>query len=207
VWGQAVYKLPDSLVAGFDYKPNERWLAGVALRWLNLSLHDAIRMRIVGPADGSLRAQGLEQDLVLHRGLRDVYELRLRGVRRLGNHLKLAGALRLANSAVGSQSLSPAFVDGLTFEPALALRARLSNRLQLSAGYAITLMAPVDVDRSAFDPGAQAACAAAGGDLRNESCAKRADGQARPTAAGRYRTLTHNFGLTLTATLAGSGVW
>jgi long-subunit fatty acid transport protein len=207
VSGHAVYDLPDALHAGFDYKLGERWLVGAALRWLNLSLHDAIRVRVVGPADGSLRAQGLEQDLVLHRGLQDVYELRLRGVVRFGGWLKLAGALRAATPSVDGEALSPAFVDGWTFEPALALRARLTGRLQLSAGYAVTLMVPVDVDRSVYDPGAQAACVAAGGDLRTEACRKRATGQARPTAAGRYRTLTHNLGLTFTATLAGAGVW
>jgi long-subunit fatty acid transport protein len=207
VSGHAVYRLPESIMAGFDYKIGPRWEAGVALRWTNLSVQDAIRMRVVGPASGTLRAQGLEQDLVLHRGLRDVWELRFKGLHRLGTRLKLAGAFRVATPALGPASVSPGFIDGWNLEPALALRARVTSRLQLSAGYALTVMLPVEVTDSAFDPTAQAACAAANGDLRDPACAKRAAGQARPTAAGRYQALTHNLAVSMTITFAGAGNW
>jgi hypothetical protein len=68
-------------------------------------------------------------------------------------------------------------------------------------------MLPVEVTDPVFDPQAQAACQAAGGDLREPACAKRAAGQARPTTAGRYTALTHNFAATLSVTFAGPGVW
>jgi long-subunit fatty acid transport protein len=199
--GHAVYRLPDTVVAGADYRIGDRYTAGLVLRWLDLSQHDAIRVRVVGPASGTLRAQGLEKELVLHRGLRDVLDTRLRLLVRLRERLELAGSLRIETPASPRRSVSPAFIGGWTLEPSLAVRVRLASWLQLGAGYALGFMPGVSVSGSIFDPSAGAACAAAGGDLDNPACGKRTAGQDRPTAAGDYRSLTHSFGLTVNARL------
>ena len=199
VSGHAVYRLPDVVVAGVDYRVNERFTVGAILRFLDLSQHQAIRLRIVGPASGSLRAQGLEKELVLHRGLRDVLDSRLRLITRMRDNLELATSFRVETPAVPRPSVSPAFIDGWQLEPSVALRMRVRAWLQLSAGYAFAFMPAVTVSDSVYDPTAVQACSDAGGDLGDPACAKRAAGQARPTAAGRYRALTHSFGLTVHA--------
>jgi hypothetical protein len=59
----------------------------------------------------------------------------------------------------------------------------------------------VNTESSVFDPGANTTCEAAGGDLASPACVKRQQGEARPTAAGRYRALTQTFALSLRAEL------
>jgi long-subunit fatty acid transport protein len=201
LWSQAVYQLPDTLTAGLDLRIKRRWLVGGMLRWLNLSRHDAIRIRVVGPAISSLRNLSLPEELVLHRGLRDVFDIRGRAVFQLREGIELAAVLRAESSAVRPESLSAGFVDGAKLEPALAARVRVASGFSLTAGYAFTFVPTVEASRSVFDPGAELACQQAGGDLASEPCRKRQAGQARPTAAGRYNLHTHSFSLTVTAQL------
>jgi long-subunit fatty acid transport protein len=201
LWSQAVYQLPDTLTAGLDRRLSARWLVGGMIRWLNLSRHDAIRIRVVGPASASLRALALPEELVLHRGLRDLFDVRVRAVFRPRERVELAAVLRGENAAVRSTDMSAGFVDGAKLEPALAARIRIAAGFTLTAGYAYTLVPSVQVSRSVFDPGAEAACQEVGGDLGSEPCRKRQAGQARPTAAGRYRLSTHSLSLTVTAQL------
>jgi long-subunit fatty acid transport protein len=201
VSGHAVYRLPDVVIAGADYRLGERHTVGAIVRWLDLSQHDAIRMRIVGPASGALRAQGLEKELVLHRGLRDVLDTRLRLITRMRHNLELATSFRVETPASPQQSVSAAFIGGWTLEPSVAARIQARSWLHVSAGYALGFMPPVNVGDSVFDPTAGPACSAAGGDLDNPACAKRTAGQDRATANGRYQAITHSFGLTVHARL------
>ncbi len=201
LWSQAVYQLPDTLTAGLDLRLAEGWLVGGVVRWLNLSRHEAIRIRVVGPASSSLRALALPEELVLYRGLRDVFDVRLRAVHRLRDWIEIGAVLRGESAAVRSEDLSAGFVDGAKIEPALAVRLRIGSGFSLSAGYAFTFVPGREVDRSAFDPGVEGACVQVGGDLASEPCRKRQAGLGRPSAAGRYRLHTHNMSLTLTAQL------
>jgi long-subunit fatty acid transport protein len=201
VYSEAVYQLPDTLIAGLDLPLDAHWLVGVVARWLNTSLHDAVRIRLTGPANGSLRTLGLPQEVVLHRGLRDVYDLRLRAVYRFGERVQLAGVLRGETASVSAQNLSPGFVDGFKIEPGLAARIRVVSGFSVTAGYAFTFFPSIQVDRPVFDPTAVAGCQDAGGDLGDEACRKRQAGQARPTTAGRYRLYTHSFSLAIMAPL------
>jgi long-subunit fatty acid transport protein len=201
LWSQAVYDLPDTVTAGLDFPLNRRWLVGGIFRWLNLSRHDAVRFRVVGPAGAGPRTLGLPEEMVLHRGLRDVFDLRARAVFRLGERVQLAAVLRAESAALRPEHVSAGFVDGAKLEPALAARIRIADGFTLTGGYAYTFVPSIDVTRSVFDPGALAACQEVGGDLGSEPCLKRQAGQARPTAAGRYSLHTHSLSLTVTAQL------
>jgi long-subunit fatty acid transport protein len=201
VYSEAVYQLPDTVMAGLDVPLDAHWLVGAVARWLNLSIHDAIRMRVTGPATGSLRALGLPEELVLHRGLRDVLDLRLRAVYRFGDRLQLAAVLRGENGSVSPSHLSPGFVDGFQLEPSLAVRVRIAGAFTVSAGYSFTYFPSIQVRGSVFDPTAEASCEQAGGDLGAGACRKRQAGQARPSADGRYSLHTNSFSLTMMAPL------
>ena len=174
VWSQAVYQLPDTLTAGLDVPVGRwrRWVVGGVFRWLNLSRLDAVRIRVVGPATSSLRSLALPEELVLHRGLRDVYDLRAKAVYHLSERIQLAGVLRGETSAVRSQDVSPGFVDGAKLEPALAARIRVASGFSLTAGYAFTFVPTVEVPRSVFDPGAEAACQDLGARSRERAVPK-----------------------------------
>jgi long-subunit fatty acid transport protein len=195
------YRIPTTVSAGFDLHLTPRWDLGVQGRWLDLSVHDAIRVRTVGPAGGALRSAGLPEQLPLHRGLQDVFELRLRGILKLGARLQIAAGVRGETAAVPKDSMSPAVFGGAVIEPSLGVRVRLHRRFAIAAGYALALSPTVSTDHSVFDPSANAACETAGGDLDAPACAKRQQGEARPTAAGSYRAITQTFGLSLMAQL------
>jgi long-subunit fatty acid transport protein len=199
-YAEAQYELPDTLIAGFTYHLNDRLDLTAILRWMNLSRHEAIDIRVMGPATNGLRPHGLPEQILLHRGFQDSEELRLRATLRLGERLLVSATLRGETSAVAAEEVSPAAVDGFKLEPAFAARVRLGP-LQLSAGYAFTFMPSVTNAASVFDPSAAVTCTDAGGDLGNAACEKRSLGLARPTAAGTYSLSAHAFSLSLAVRL------
>jgi long-subunit fatty acid transport protein len=201
LFGHVQYRLPDTIMGGFTYHVTPRLDLGLVLRWLNFSQHQDIRIRVVGPASGGLRAGGLPEQIVLFRGFRDTLDARVRAVVKLGDRVLLSGTLRGETSAVPTAAVTPAAVDGFKIEPAVAAQVRLASWLVVAAGYALTLMPAVDVTASAFDPTAEVACQDAGGDLDVDACQRRRAGRSRPTAAGRYTLMTHGFSLSLAARL------
>jgi long-subunit fatty acid transport protein len=196
VSGHIRYDLPDIFTAGLTWHVTPPLAITAMVRWLTYSRHDRIDIRVVGPANGSLRSAGLPERLVLYRGFQDVIEGRLRVEGDLNYWLKLGAALRADTGAVRPQSLSPAAVGGPTFEPALMAEVRLGRWLRLVTGYALAVMPSASTGGSAFDPEAAAACEQAHNDLLNPACVTREKGAARPTAAGRYALLQHTATLT-----------
>jgi long-subunit fatty acid transport protein len=199
VSSRMVFHLPMMLAAGIDRRLTARWDIGLQARWLDLSVHDAIAVRVVGPAGGTLRSAGLPEELLLYRGLQDVLDLRLRTIVRLGDRFDIAASLRGETASVSDEAMSPAAPGGRLLEPSLAVRIRLTTVFVLTAGYAYSFMPWVNASSSVFDPGANAACEATGGNLDAEPCQKRQRGLAGPTAAGRYRAHMHAFGLSASA--------
>lgn len=181
VLGELRYDLPDVLSAGATFALGPSWEAGVVARWLTFSRHDRIDLRIVGPADAST---SVPSHVVLHRGFRDVLDVRARATRSLGERVHLTAGLRAETSAVPAAHVSPAAPDAFKVEPSLALRLRVWRGLAFTAGYAHAFFLPVE-GGSAFDPGAPTACEAAGGALSDPACVRRAAGLGRAGAAGR----------------------
>jgi long-subunit fatty acid transport protein len=196
VSGHMRYDLPDIFTAGLTWHVTPPLAITAVVRWLTFSRHDRIDIRVVGPANGSLRTAQLSERLVLHRGFQDVIEGRLRVEGDISYWLKVGAAVRADTGAVRPDSLSPAAVGGPTFEPAAMAEFRVGGWLRLIAGYAFTVMPAASTGTSAFDPGAAARCDQAQGDLNNPSCVTRENGAARPTAAGRYSLLQHTATLT-----------
>jgi long-subunit fatty acid transport protein len=199
VFGRLTYRLPDVLTAGATWHMTSRWDLTAILRWMTWSRHDRLSMRLVGPAPDRLGAAGLTDQVVLHRGFRDTFDVRLRAIVTLAGRLRLAFTLRSETSAVPATAVNPGAVDGLKLEPAIAARLRITSSFILAAGYAITFIPEVGTGRSTFDPTAVGACNDAGGDLASTACQARRAGTARPTASGRYSQTSHAFSLALTA--------
>jgi long-subunit fatty acid transport protein len=196
VSGHVRYDLPDIFTAGLTWHATERLSITGIVRYLTFSQHERIGIRVVGPANGSLRTAGLPERVVLYRGFRDVIEGRVRIEREMASWLRLGAALRADTGAVPPRSLTAAAVGGPSIEPALMGELRVGRWLRLVAGYAFTVMPTTTSDPSVFDPAAATRCA---GDIRlDESCRKALAGYARPTAAGRYGLVQHTATLTTT---------
>ena len=194
VFGDASYRLPDLLIAGVTWHARAGLEVTLMARWLWLHLQDRIDIRLVSPAlDGS----GVPEHIVLHRGFRDVVDLRGRVAYWWHERVRVGAELRMETSAVGTADVNAAAVDGLKLEPVLLAGLRLGRRVWLTGGYGLTIMPAVTVSQSAFMPTAAQDCFTANGDLVNLACQMRAAGTARPTAAGTYSAFWQDFGLTL----------
>jgi hypothetical protein len=163
-------------------------------RWVWMHLHDRIDVRLIGP---TLEAAGLPQHIVLYRGFHDVFDTRARIAYWWRERVHLGGELRVETSAVDSNAVNAAAVDGFKIEPVALIELRVSRRFWLGAGYGLTIMPAVTVTDSVFNPNAAMTCMASGNDLN--ACQERLDGKARPTANGTYTSFTQDFGLTLNA--------
>ncbi len=200
VLGDLRYDLPDMITMGATWKGLAAWEFSTVGRWLNFSRHDRMNLRLVGPVQGGLRPEIPEQ-IVLHRGFRDVLDLRIRVTRRIGTRTVIGGALRFETSAVPASSASPAAPDGFKIAPALMAQIFLGRGITFGVGYAFTYVLPVDPAGTAFDPDAERICQDARGDLSAPACAKRRAGLARGSALGRISQHGHTFSLILTARL------
>lgn len=198
--GRLGYHLPHTFTAGVEWRLRRAWTLLATGRYLTFSSHDNLRIRVTGPAGSPLGSAAVPDRLILHRGFRNVLELRGSVVHEPIEGVRLAAGLRGSTGAVKPDHLGPGAVDGPTIEPSLA--ASIQWRwLSLSAGYAIALMLPhtVGPDASVFDPTAAVACADSGRDLGNPACQTDLEGAARPTAAGRYARVTQAFSVTAAA--------
>jgi long-subunit fatty acid transport protein len=196
VSGHIRYHLPDILTAGFTWHITPPLAITTIVRWLSFSQHDQIGIRVVGPANGSLRTAGLPERMVLYRGFHDVLEGRVRVEGDVSYRLRLGASLRADTGVVSPSRLSPAAVGGPTLEPAVMADVRVTGWLRLIAGYAFTWMPTTSTGTSVFDPDAASACDKAMNDLNNPRCIERERGAARPTAAGRYGLTQHTATLT-----------
>ena len=188
VTSELYYKLPDLATLGVTWRGQRLTFTGMG-RWMRYSNHQRVDVRVAGP--------GLRQELALFRGYRDSLDLRARVQLVRGERWRFTATMRGETSAVSSEHVTAASVDGLKFEPMLAAEVKLAF-LRLSAAYSFLLMPEVRVDRSVFDPGAALACSAGGNDLTSVPCQVRSAGAARSTAVGRYRLQQHSLYLATT---------
>ena len=196
VFGDISYRLPDAFIAGASWHLGPGIELTAMLRWLWMHVHDRIDVRLLGP---TLDGTGLPQHVVLYRGFKDVWDARARISYWWRERARVGAALRLETSAVDAQAVNPAAVDGFKVQPIALAEVRITRWFWLGGGYGVTYMPAVTVTSSVFDPNAAGGCAAAGGDLANPACRARLEGRARPSANGRYTSVTHDFGMTLTA--------
>ena len=195
VFANVSYNLPFVITAGTTWHPRAGGELSAIARVLSFPAHDVLDIRVIG---ASLEVSGLPEHIVLYRGYGTVYDVRLRYAQWLGEGIRLGTGLRVESSALPSDAVSPAAVDGLKVQPTGMILVRLTKRISITAGYGFTYMFDVTATNSVFDPNAANACQGAGGDLRSTACMTRLDGKARPTAAGTYGTTRHDFSLSLT---------
>lgn len=197
IFGDVSYRLPDVWIAGATWRLAPGLELSAMVRWLWLSMHDRIDIRLSGP---TLDTNGheLPQHIALWRGFKDVWDTRVRISYWWHERIRVGAMLRVETSAVDTAAVNAAAVDGMKLEPVGLIELRVLRQLWLGGGYGVTFMRAVDVTDSVFKPELAPACVAAGGSLTSTDCQGRVAGRARPTAAGHYTAQTQDFGLTMT---------
>jgi len=195
VFGDISYRLPDVFIGGITWHLRPGLELTIMERWVWMHLHDRIDVRLIGP---TLEAAGLPEHIVLYRGFHDVFDTRARIAYWWRERVHLGGELRVETSAVDSNAVNAAAVDGFKVEPVALIEVRVSHRFWLGAGYGLTIMPAVTVTDSVFKP-ADAMTCVGNGDLNLPACQSRLNGTARPTANGTYTSFVQDFGLTLNA--------
>jgi long-subunit fatty acid transport protein len=196
IFGDVVYRLPDIWIAGLTWHPRPGLEVTGIVRWIWMHLQDRIDVRLTSPA---LAPAGIPDHIVFYRGLKDVWDTRVRVAYWIRERVRLGAALRVETSAVNAGDVNPAAVDGLKFEPMVMCEVRATRRLSLTAGYGFTYMPSVTAHPSSFDPQAATECQAAGQSIDNPSCIARNQGRSHPTADGTYAHSEHDFSLAMTA--------
>jgi long-subunit fatty acid transport protein len=205
IFGDISYRLPDVWIAGATWRLRPGLELSAMVRWLWLSVHDKIDIRLSGqPLDTNGR--DLPQHVVLWRGFKDVWDTRVRISYWWRERIRVGAMLRLETSAVDSAAVNAAAVDGFKIQPVALIEVRILRQLWLGGGYGITFMPTVEVTDSVFKPELARMCVnqptdnppGAGGSLADPACQQGLAGQPRPTAVGRYTARTQDFGVTLT---------
>jgi hypothetical protein len=106
--------------------------------------------------------------------------------------------MRIESSALPSNAVSPAAVDGVKIQPTVMLLVRPTKHVSITAGYGFTYMFDLTTTSSVFDPGAANLCDQSGGALTSSACLTRLAGKARPTSAGTYGNIRHDLSLSVT---------
>jgi long-chain fatty acid transport protein len=181
VASEVYFKLPDMATAGVTWN-GARWALSGMGRWIRYSKHRDIDVRVAG--------SGLRQEMTLYRGYRDNLDLRARLQWTPGQRWRLSATMRGETTAVSTENLSAASVDGLKVEPMIAAEVT-AGFFRLSAAYSFLLIPEVRADPSRFDPGAALECSTTGNDLTTAGCQLRSMGAARSTTVGRYSLQQH----------------
>jgi hypothetical protein len=201
IFGDVSYRLPDVWIAGATWRLAPGLELSAMVRWLWLSMHDRIDIRLSGP---TLDANGhdVPQHIVLWRGFKDVWDTRVRISYWWRERIRVGAMLRVETSAVDTAAVNAAAVDGMKVEPVALIEFRLLRQLWLGGGYGVTFMRAVDVTDSVFKPELAPQCIdpPTSGSLADPTgaCQGRLAGRARPSAAGHYTAQTQDFGLTVT---------
>ena len=197
IFGDVSYRLPDVWIAGATWRLAPGLELSAMVRWLWLSMHDRIDIRLSGPPLDT-NGQEVPQHIVLWRGFKDVWDLRGRISYWWRERVRIGAMLRVETSAVDPAAVNAAAVDGLKIEPVGLIEFRVLRQLWLGGGYGITFMRAVNVTSSVFQPQLAKECVDANGSLTSSACEGRLSGYARPTAAGKYTAQTQDFGVTMT---------
>jgi long-subunit fatty acid transport protein len=186
------HRLPQMVHFGVRYEITEVLDLVFALRWIDLSRHGGLDIRLSGMSPESkdvpeviTRWRGLQDIVSLEGGVEHVFNDRLRGGARL----------RLESSGVAPEDLAPHQVDAPKVDLGVGGEYALLPSLKATFGYSLALLLPQDTGTSAFDPTQAAACRDSGFDL--DVCAPSRQGRAVPTAAGSYSRITHELVLGL----------
>jgi long-subunit fatty acid transport protein len=196
--GELSYRLPDTVIVGATWQMDERWSFTAITRYQTFSTHDRMVLTLAAPVGSGLGENGVRSRIVMDRGFQNRIEVRGNVIRNLGARGRVGAGVRVATSAIPIDHVTPAAVDGLTYEP--HIMAEVSWRgFSFRGGYAFAFMPQQTVTNSAFSTADAVACKTTGYDLSSPSCTAYASGDQRPSANGRYSFFSHTLSLSMVA--------
>ena len=181
--------LPQSLYLGLRGRITPAFDLIVNLGFEDLSRSSEFDVRPIGR-----ELEGVPEWLPRPRGFQNVYTA-VAGVEQVdaGQRFTFGGRVGVETGAVDAAHTSPMQISGLQLTADVGMQVRLLPPLVLQVGYGLGYFPEIDIgtDESAYDPIAAIRCADSGFDYSTPDCEKVRTGYAIPTAAGRYRRLSH----------------
>ena len=179
--------LPHTFHAGLRGRLRPTLDLVIGLRFENLSRLSQFDVR---PLGGDLA--GVPEWLPRPRGLRNVLA-GTAGVEQVdvGQRVVFGGRLGAETAAVSAQRISPMQVSGLVLTADAGVQVRLLPTLVLQISYGAGYYPEVDSSHSKYDPLAMIDCIDRDYNYEDAACEAVRSGYAIPTAAGRYRRLSH----------------
>jgi len=196
--GELSYRLPDTIIVGATWQMDERWSFTAISRYQTFSTHDRMVLTLAAPVGSGLGDNGVRSRIVMDRGFQNRIELRGNVVRTLGARGRVGAGVRVATSAVPLDRVTPAAVDGPTYEPHIMGEVSWHG-FSLRGGYAFAFMPQRTVTESAFSTADAVTCKNTGYDLNSPSCNAYKGGNQRPSANGRYNYVSHTLSLSMVA--------
>jgi len=187
------YSLPDSVHVGLTWRPLARLALNAQFRWLNLSRHDKLTIRLTGT---EFRQEPRMPDRIVHyRGFDDAFVVQVAAAYKVLSWLEIQAAAMLETAAVPEAAVTVANIDALKADLLLALHWRIGRSFSLRLGYGVVVMPGVDVIRSDFSPDQMVDCVDSRFNVDHPACANSAQGRGLPSAAGKYSLLVHRVGV------------
>jgi len=193
--GTITYAMPQMVHAGVTWRTTPRVALNLQFRWLHLSTHESLTMRLTGT---EFREEPrLPDSLVHYRGFQDVFAAQIGVGFRLSDKLAMQAGVMLESSALPASAVTVSNIDAFKVDALLALHWRISTSFSLRAGYGIVLMPEVDVDHSDMSPSLMTRCVDNRYNVDLQACKDSALGKGLPTAAGTYSWVAHRLGVGL----------
>jgi len=189
------YVLPDSLSIAARWSPKEKWDLDLTFEWIHFSVHQNIHFKFSG---NEFRAANMGNwDVNFHhfRGFEDVWRVQAGTIYKPLKNIRLGGALMYESALVEKKWVNPATVDNHKIDMLFSFEWYPHKSVSLHMGYSISIMPPVDVSISGFDPSRTTSCVTNRVDIIwNEDCGYVDSGKGLPSAAGKYWKLIHRVG-------------
>ena len=180
---------PQRILLGARFELNECTWLGVNLTWFGWQRARELDLRLFGV---ELRAAGVPERIVRHRGFQDAYAGEVVLDHRWSDHLRYGASIGVATSAVPQQAVNAGALDAPRGEATGSLELA-AGRAVITAGYGLILRLPRQVSPGVDDPQATVRCVDSEFDL--DLCEDVRLGRGRPSAAGEYSWLTHEISL------------
>jgi long-subunit fatty acid transport protein len=178
--------IPDLVHLGVRVEVSSRFdLEGWA-RWIRYGQRSSLDVNLQGGRLAQVAGQpaaSVPPDFVLDRGFRDAYAFELSGRWKLGERWRLSPSVVFETSAVDDSLVNAASIDAPKFDLTLTAEWRPVSHFVVGAHAGATTYVLWNAGEG-FNPTAQVACVDARGAL--DACSAYNNGDALPSAAGRY---------------------
>lgn len=196
--GKIVTTFPDTANLGLLRRFTRDWWFDATLTWTRWESHKGWKYYLSGRELANSSLTNWDLNITEYRGWRDTFSPQVTAFYRPITGFEALISLRYGMPAVPEKWVSAAAVDNHAIELLFSVSYPVTDFLTARLGYALEYMIPLTVDESGYDPSLARACLDSHIDVVwSEACRDTYGGRALPTAAGKYRKITHQIGLGL----------